>query len=122
MFPPYSMDNMLPAGNAHGVELVWSSKWLIIFLCLTFNLYGHALLWLAIKVHWRVEAANILVMTLFYAGVKVAHPFLPLYYGMVEKINPSLFMTFLIEIIVIFFLCLLILRKAKTMDYIIYGG
>ncbi len=103
-------------------RMVWSLKWLIVFLCLTFNLYGHALLWLAIKVHWRVEAANILVMALLYAGVKVGHPFLPLYYGMVEKINPFLFTAFLIESVVIFLLCLLILRKAKTMDYIILGG
>ena len=100
-----------------GASMAFSLTWLLVFLFLTLNLYGLALLWLAMKMYWRVEGANMILVILIYTGIKSPHPLLPLYYGMIEKIKSSLFTTFLIESAVLFLLFLIILRKAKTMDY-----
>lgn len=98
-------------------KIIWDPAWLLIFLYVTLILYWHALLWLTIKIHSLVEVANIVVMILFYAGVRVAQPFIPLYYGMFDNIHRFLFMTIIVEITTIAFLGILVLRKAKKMDY-----
>lgn len=101
-----------------GASMIFSLTWLLVLLFLTLNLYGHALLWLAMKIYWRVEGANIILVVLIYMGIKLPHPFFPLYYGMIEKIKLSLSATLFIESAVLYLLFLIILRKAKTMDYI----
>ncbi|WP_019419881.1 hypothetical protein [Paenibacillus sp. OSY-SE] len=98
-------------------RMIWDPAWLIIFLYVTLTLYWHALLWLTIKVYSLVEAANIVVMILFYAGVRVAQPFIPLYYGMFDNIHRFPIMTLIAECMAIAVLGMLILRKAKKMDY-----
>ncbi|MDA7026369.1 hypothetical protein PJ311_07025 [Bacillus sp. CLL-7-23] len=90
--------------------------WLLAFVCLVINLYFHSVLWLLLKIYSMVEVANVVILALFYAGVQLANPFLPLYYGMFSHLQ-SLTFTFMIECLLIMFMGLLILRKAKKMDY-----
>jgi hypothetical protein len=98
------------------VQLIWDFRWIVVFCCLSLNLYIHALLWFAIKIYSSVEVAIITVCFLFYAGVRIIKPFIPLYYSMKDHVNQYLPLTFLIELTVIFLLLTLILLKAKRMD------
>lgn len=94
----------------------WDPVWLLIFLFLTINIYGHGLIWLAVKNYLMVEVANVLILLLFYTGSRAAAPFIPLYYSMISKqSNPVL--TLSVELAVILLLVYLIFKKAKTMDY-----
>lgn len=93
--------------------------WLAIIFSLIINLYLHAIIWLAIKIYLRVEIANIFVISLLYAGIRIDKPYVPLYYSMLKNINGiPLTYTFIIEAIVIILLVLAILKKAKNMDYL----
>ncbi|WP_248927983.1 hypothetical protein [Paenibacillus hamazuiensis] len=96
---------------------IWDAGWLTVFICLTLNLYIHALIWLALKVYALVEAAVIVVGLLFYAGVRVVAPYIPLYYAMKDHLQPYLLMTtFAIECLIIIMLTALIERRVKKQD------
>ncbi|CAM4465961.1 ABC transporter permease [Paenibacillus tarimensis] len=100
-----------------GVSIDMDSYVTWIFLCLSLNLYIHALLWLAIKLFFSVEAAHIMTVALFYAGVRIVQPYAPLYYSMYEHISPQVMVVFLLEAAAIAILVTLILWRAKKIDY-----
>lgn len=97
-------------------QAVWDFSYFIFLIILTLNLYIHALTWLAIKIYSLVEAALIIVGLLFYAGVRIVEPYIPLYYAMTDHVRPYLLPTILVELLVIYMLMALIKRKVKNRD------
>ncbi|MED2942819.1 hypothetical protein P4284_07160 [Bacillus swezeyi] len=100
-----------------GTPIILDPVWLLVYLCLIINLYLHSLLWLLVKMYSVVEVANITILALLYAGIKLNYPFFPLYYGMFSNLN-HFSITVLVEFAAIIFICMLILQKAEKMDYL----
>lgn len=88
------------------------------YLSIYINFYLHALLWLCLKVYISAQIANIVLLSLFFAGIKISEPYLPLYFSMISNIeNRWLIPTLFSEGVVIFLLCYLIFLRAKHKDY-----
>lgn len=98
-------------------QAMWDIQWIVVFVSLTLNLYIHALTWLVIRLFSTVEMAIIVVGLLFYAGVRIVEPYIPLYYAMADHISPYWLPTFAIELLIIVMLMTLIIWKAKKSDF-----
>ncbi|WEG12851.1 hypothetical protein PU629_00410 [Pullulanibacillus sp. KACC 23026] len=97
-------------------RIIWDFQWLVVFLCLSLNMYIHALLWLTIKLYSTVEVAIIILCLLIYTGARIIKPYILLYYGMRDQIKQFLPLVFFVELFAIFVLFNLIVMKAKKMD------
>ncbi len=91
--------------------------WIKIFISLTLNLYVHACIWLLIKELYYVEIANITIVSLFYMGVRLDHPYLPLYYSMIDHVSSMHPQILMAEFIVIAFIGFWIVYRANRVDY-----
>ncbi|MBE3593567.1 MAG: hypothetical protein IMX04_00800 [Candidatus Carbobacillus altaicus] len=107
---------MFTALSVLRVQALWDVQWVIILFAITLNLFIHALIWLTLKMYTLVEVANIVSVLLFYAGVRIAEPYIPLYYAMVDHIKGYILSVFAMELVIILILAAFIIRKAKTMD------
>lgn len=100
------------------VHAVWDVKWLAVLVCLILNLYLHALTWLAIKVYSLVEAALVLAGLMFYAGVRLTEPYIPLYYAMIDHLHPNLWPAFAVELLLILVAMALIIWRVRLKDLV----
>lgn len=82
-----------------------------------FNLYIHSLFWLILKMFFSAEIANIVIIILLYLGVQVLHPFIPLYYSMIDNTHKYQGIVQILQFFISLFMILLILKKAKKTDY-----
>ncbi len=92
---------------------------IFMFVCISINLYLHAVFWMFLKVYTTNSLANVCIFTLFFAGVKIQAPFVPLHYGMIGHFRDhyTLSIVFFTELLFILLLAYGIIKKLKTADY-----
>ncbi|MCY8665513.1 hypothetical protein P9D28_14605 [Bacillus haynesii] len=100
-----------------GTPIIFDPVWLLVYLCLIINLYLHSLLWLLVKLYSMAEMANFSILALFYVGVKLNYPISLLYFGMFSNLN-NISVALLVEFAAAVFICMIIIKKAKKMDYL----
>lgn len=99
------------------VSIQFDSGWLFIFIYITINLFLHGTLWLVLKNNLPVEVANICMLGMFFAGIKIENKYIPLYYGMYEHVQGrSLFV--LIELTIIVCLMIYVVYHSTKNDYL----
>ncbi|WP_297991628.1 hypothetical protein [uncultured Anoxybacillus sp.] len=92
---------------------------LLMFVCIVVNFYLHAVLLMFLKFYTTNHFANVFILTLFFAGVKMQAPFMPLYYGMIDHFRGYhvLLFVLLIEVLLMLFLGYIIVKKFENKDY-----
>lgn len=100
------------------VNVVWDVRWLVVTACLALNLYLHALTWLAVKVFSLAEVATVLVGLMFYGGVRLAEPYMPLYYAMIDHLHPNLWPAVVVELLVMIAVIALIIWRVRHKDFV----
>ena len=89
---------------------------------LLINMYCHALLWKIIELLFSAKIATVLLIVLFFAGIKRSAPYIPFYYGLMGNFDANMFAVILvIEGLFICLMCLFIVRIGLKNDYY-YGG
>ncbi|MDQ0189825.1 hypothetical protein J2S03_001672 [Alicyclobacillus cycloheptanicus] len=96
---------------------VWDLNWIALLACIVFNLYLHALIWLTLRLYVSIQVGLIVVAFLFYAGVRLVFPYVPLYYAMVNNLHQWLVPTLGVELIAIWGLALCIMRHRLNHDF-----
>lgn len=82
------------------------------------NMYCHALLWKLTELLFSAKIATVLLVILFYAGVEVSVPYIPLYFGMTDNFHSSMLATILlVEVVFIYIMGILIVRIGLKKDY-----
>ncbi|MGE6630298.1 hypothetical protein [Bacillus sp. NPDC077027] len=99
------------------IKLQFDLSWFFIFVCLTVSLFIHGILWLILKNHLKVEVANIVILGMLFAGIKLEEPYIPLYYGMYTNLGGNL-IAVLLELIMIWLLMIYVIVHAKKIDYV----
>lgn len=101
-----------------GIDLKANFFLLIQFIFILVNLYLHGTLWVLLKMLLSSKIANILLVVLFYGGVKISKPFSPLYFSMILNFDTTMILVVLIlEIGIILLFFLLIVRIGIRKDY-----
>ncbi|MBU4619227.1 MULTISPECIES: hypothetical protein [Bacillus] len=99
------------------VSIQFNLGWVFIFIYITINLFLHGTIWLVLKNHLTVEVANICVLGMFFAGIKIENKYIPLYYGMYEHVQGQL-LFILLELIIIACLMTYVVYHSNKTDYL----
>lgn len=87
-----------------------------LFLCI--NMYCHALLWKINELLFSGKIASVLLIVLFFAGIKQSAPYIPFYYGLMGNFDANMFAVILvIEGLFICLMSLIIVRIGLKNDY-----
>lgn len=81
-------------------------------------MYCHALLWKIIELLFSGKIASVLLIVLFFAGIKQSAPYIPFYYGLMGNFDANMFAVILvIEGLFICLMSLIIVRIGLKNDY-----
>jgi len=88
-------------------------------LILCINMYCHALLWKIIELLFSGKIASVLLIVLFFAGIKHSASYIPFYYGLMGNFGANMSPVILIiEGLLICVMCLFIVRIGLKNDYL----
>ncbi|QPR69489.1 hypothetical protein I6G82_07820 [Lysinibacillus macroides] len=100
------------------VHIQFSFLIVLQIVVISLNIYCHALLWKLIELLFSAKIATVLLVIIFYAGVKVPTPYIPFYFGMTEHFSPSILFTVLLtEVLLICMMSICIIRIGLKKDY-----
>ncbi|MEW5323200.1 hypothetical protein V2J23_13975 [Geobacillus thermoleovorans] len=92
----------------------------LMFIGIAVNLYWHAGLWMLLNVYANHHVANVVILALFFVGVKMPMPFVPLYYSMVDLVRSSSiwWSALIVELLSIIAFGYWTIKRVKNADYI----
>lgn len=93
---------------------------ILMFVCITVNLYWHASVWMLLKVYATNHLANAIILALFFIGARKPEAFVPLYYSMVSFLQGGsmLWLALFVELLWISVFGYLTIKRVKNADYI----
>lgn len=100
------------------VKLQFDFYVVIQYLIVSINLCCHALLWKMLEQLCSSKVATTLLVILFYVGMKISEPYIPLYFAITGNFKEdSLYSVLLVEVILFYFMGTLIVRSGLKKDY-----
>ncbi|ALA70664.1 hypothetical protein GT50_11110 [Geobacillus stearothermophilus 10] len=91
----------------------------VMFICIVVNLYWHASVWMLLNVYATYHLANVVILSLFFVGVKMPTPFVPLYYSMADLVRSSsmFWSALIVELLSIVVFGYWTIKRVKNADY-----
>ncbi|CAM4061078.1 hypothetical protein ABES66_03450 [Geobacillus stearothermophilus] len=92
----------------------------LMFVSIAVNLYWHASVWMLLNVYATYHLANVVILALFFVGVKMPTPFIPLYYSMADLVRSSsmFWSALMVELLSIVVFGYWTIKRVKHADYI----
>ncbi|MED3784801.1 hypothetical protein P4533_11010 [Geobacillus stearothermophilus] len=92
----------------------------LMFVGIAVNLYWHASVWMLLNVYATHHLANVVILALFFVGVKMPTPFIPLYYSMADLVRSSsmFWSALMVELLSIVVFGYWTIKRVKHADYI----
>ncbi|KPC97189.1 hypothetical protein [Geobacillus thermocatenulatus] len=92
----------------------------LMFISIAMNLYWHASAWMLLNVYATHHLANVVILALFFVGVKMPTPFIPLYYSMANLVRSSsmFWSALIVELLSIVVFGYWTIKTVKHADYI----
>lgn len=92
----------------------------LMFVSIAVNLYWHASVWMLLNVYATHHLANVVILALFFVGVKMPTPFIPLYYSMADLVRSSsmFWSALMVELLSIVVFGYWTIKRVKHADYI----
>ncbi|ADI25402.1 hypothetical protein [Geobacillus sp. C56-T3] len=92
----------------------------LMFVSIAVNLYWHASVWMLLNVYATYHLANVVILALFFVGVKMPTPFIPLYYSMADLVRSSsmFWSALIVELLSIVVFGYWTIKRVKHADYI----
>ena len=92
----------------------------LMFVGIAVNLYWHASVWMLLNVYATYHLANVVILALFFVGVKMPTPFIPLYYSMADLVRSSsmFWSALMVELLSIVVFGYWTIKRVKHADYI----
>ncbi|MED5043133.1 hypothetical protein P9848_14595 [Geobacillus stearothermophilus] len=92
----------------------------LMFVSIAVNLYWHASVWMLLNVYATYHLANVVILALFFVGVKMPTPFIPLYYSMADLVRSSsmFWSALMVELLSIVVFGYWTIKRVKQADYI----
>ncbi|RXS90240.1 hypothetical protein [Geobacillus sp. PK12] len=91
----------------------------LMFVGIAVNLYWHASVWMLLNVYATHHLANVVILALFFVGVKMPTPFIPLYYSMADLVRSSsmFWSALMVELLSIVAFGYWTIKRVKNADY-----
>ena len=91
----------------------------LMFVGIAVNLYWHASVWMLLNVYATHHLANVVILALFFVGVKMPTPFIPLYYSMADLVGSSsmFWSALMVELLSIVAFGYWTIKRVKNADY-----
>ncbi|MCZ0755691.1 hypothetical protein [Anoxybacillus sp. J5B_2022] len=91
----------------------------LMFVGIAVNLYWHASVWMLLNVYATHHLANVVILALFFVGVKMPTPFIPLYYSMADLVRSSsmFWSALMVELLSIVAFGYWTIKRVKNEDY-----
>lgn len=91
----------------------------LMFVGIAVNLYWHASVWMLLNVYATYHLANVVILALFFVGVKMPTPFIPLYYSMADLVRSSsmFWSALMVELLSIVAFGYWTIKRVKNADY-----